>query len=197
MPSDYSPNVPASATAVRKSVPVPEQGVCKGSFLISAFNRQLRRWMEKGWSCAWRMRWDASPATRTGRLRAGPTCGHTTSAVTSCSLLSPPGLSPALPHRGDPDPSGRGKTHHAEGKKPAPAPVRPARVRVCPQHPGRDPPRACPALQQLQRPVPEQLGEGLGGDQGKRCPKWVVSAPNSCGRGWAQPWEEWKIQELN
>lgn len=41
MPSVYSPNVPFSVTAVRKSVPVPEQGDCKGGFLISALNQQL------------------------------------------------------------------------------------------------------------------------------------------------------------
>lgn len=91
------------------------------------------------------------------------------------SFLVPPGLSAALPHRGDPDPGGRGETHHAEGQKPAPAPVGPAWLRVCPQHPGCDPPRARPALQQLQRPVPEQLGERLieGGTWPQNCPKLI------------------------
>ena len=49
MPSIYSPNsgVPSSATAVRKSVPVPEQGDCNGAFFISALNLQLHGRTEK------------------------------------------------------------------------------------------------------------------------------------------------------
>lgn len=75
------------------------------------------------------------------------------------SSFVPPGLSPAGAHGGDLDSSRGGKANHPEGAKPAPAAVRPARLRVCPQHTRGHPPGPRPALQQLQRPVPEQLGK--------------------------------------
>lgn len=88
-----------------------------------------------------------------------------------CFLLA--GLPSALPHGRDPYPRRGGEAHHTESQKPAPAPVGPAGLRVCPQHPGRDPSRTSSALQQLQRPVPEQLGESPGvwegGEPGAYC----------------------------
>lgn len=83
-------------------------------------------------------------------------CWHRSELPFLCS--HPPGLSPAGALRGDSHPGRGGEAHHPEGQEPAPAPVRPAGLRVRAAHPGREPPGDGPALQQLQRAVPEQLG---------------------------------------
>lgn len=74
-----------------------------------------------------------------------------------CSLS--PGLPPAAASGQDPGARGGDQAHHAEGQEPAAAAVRAARVRVRPQHPGQRAEGARPALQQLQRAVPEHLCE--------------------------------------
>jgi len=87
----------------------------------------------------------------------------------------PPGLSPTGAFRGDSDPGGGGEAYHPEGEEPAPAPVRSAGLRVCPPHPGGQPPSHRPPLQQLQRAVPEQLSRFW----------WRV--PRLC-QGWSYIW---------
>lgn len=139
----------------------PQQGGCAVGFCISARSLRLHGHTMNYLPCVPKACSGHRPAHR--GLRRAWSHGCPIPAVTSHCLLLPPGLPPALPHGGDPDPGGRGEAHHAESQKPAPAPVRAARLRVRAEHPGRHPPRARPALQQLQRAVPEQLGEGAGG----------------------------------
>lgn len=74
-----------------------------------------------------------------------------------CSL-PPAGLSPAGALGGDSDPSRGGEANHPKGQEPATAPVWPARLWMCPPHPGGQPSSHRPSLQQLQRTVPEQFG---------------------------------------
>lgn len=94
-----------------------------------------------------------------------------------------PGLSPAGALWGDSDPSGGGEAYHPESQEPAPAPVWPTRLRVCPPHPGGQPPSNSPPLQQLQRAVPEQLGE-LGNTSPRlcqiRCNWWCMICLGGC-----------------
>lgn len=74
-----------------------------------------------------------------------------------CSL-PPPGLSPAGALWRDSDPSRRGEANHPKGQESATASVWPARLWMCPPHPGGQSSRYCPPVQQLQCTVPEQFG---------------------------------------
>ena len=69
------------------------------------------------------------------------------------------GLPPAAACGQDPGARGGDQAHHPQGQEPPPATVGAARLRVRPQHPGQRAEGARPALQQLQRAVPEHLRE--------------------------------------
>lgn len=85
-----------------------------------------------------------------------------------CSLS--PGLPPAAASGQDPGAGGGDQAHHSEGQEPAAAAVGAARVRVCSQHPGQRAEGAGPALQQLQRAMPEHLCECPARGPGRRAP---------------------------
>lgn len=116
----------------------PQQGSCAVGFCISARSLRLRGHTTNFLPCVPKVCSGHRPAHR--GLRCAWSRGCPIPAVTSRCLFMPPGLPPALPHGGDPDPGGRGEAHHAESQKPAPAPVRAARLRVRAEHPGRHPP---------------------------------------------------------
>lgn len=71
------------------------------------------------------------------------------------------GLPPAAARGQDPGARGGDQAHHPQGQEPPAAAVGAARLRVRPQHPGQRAAGARPALQQLQRAVPEHLRECL------------------------------------
>lgn len=85
-------------------------------------------------------------------------CFVATDLCSPSHTFFPSGLSPAGTLWGDSDPSRGGEAHHPEGQESAPASVWPARLWVCPPHPGCQPQSHSSSLQQLQRAVPEQLG---------------------------------------
>lgn len=84
------------------------------------------------------------------------TCWHW--RVLTVLHLCFPGLSPAGALWGDFDPSRGGEAHYPESQESATAPVWAAGLRVCPPYSRCQPQSHCPALQQLQCSVPEQLG---------------------------------------
>lgn len=83
------------------------------------------------------------------------------------------GLPPAAACGQDPGARGGDQAHHPQGQEPPAATVGAAWLRVRPQHPGQRAEGARPALQQLQRAVPEHLRE---------CPPRPAPAPTPARR---------------